>query len=289
MSQTSYSIDWFSFSVPLPAPTGGGGEGSVSEVVFDRMYLEYGSAWCTNLLNGLVHTGHGRAPYKHHWRNDERGVSVFAGGDMPHFTIEVSGRGCRWLEHNELTDHFCHTFHDRMSRIDIAVDIGTDVRPKEFATTRTIGRAQTFADMTSPSGETCYVGSMHSERYARVYRYNNPHPRSHLLRVEHVFRRNHAKAVASAIVHEGLASVVAGCFATFGWQHPCADLDTAAASDLSVMRPERNGGKTLYWLTKQVAPAFHRLVQEGVIDDPVQFLLQVFLAPLQLDDDGKLY
>jgi hypothetical protein len=51
----------------------------------------------------------------------------------------------------------------------------------------------------------------------------------------------------------------------------------AQHADISVVAPERRGGGTVFWLIKSVAPAFQRLVREGVIREPGKFLNEYFL------------
>jgi hypothetical protein len=165
-----------------------------------------------------------------------------------------------------------------LTRIDIAVDMETDVQPKEFAAARENKRTKTSAEMHSETGETVYVGSMHSERYARVYRYAPPHPRSHLLRVEHVYRRDYAKTVGALVARETIRTVCASSAQLYGWCHPLADTWGKKVEDITVPRPERNGGKTMVWLIRQCAPAFKKLVDEGAIEDPVRFLEIYFLS-----------
>jgi len=243
------------------------------------------------LFGQLIPMGHGRAPYNMGWQDKDKGITILANGKLNHFTVEHSGQGCRYLERQDILDRLLFLVNDRVSRIDIAVDMEDWLAPNAFATAREEGRFKTFSDLSSPSGVTCYVGSMHSERYARVYRYNPPHPRAHLLRAEHVFRRDYAKTVAFAVTHEGIDAVVAGCWRDFGWHYPLVDLETVSPATLTAFRPERKMGSTLRWLIKTCAPSFKRLVAEGVIENPEQFLTAYFMPdewqPLlpDIDDD----
>jgi len=131
--------------------------------------------------------------------------------------------------------------------------------------------------MNSDTGETCYIGSKQSERFARVYRYFPPHPRAHLLRVEMVFRRDYAKQVAATLVEHGVSSVAKSAGKVFGWAHPIWDVDSAVEVDISVTSPEKNAGKTVSWLVRSVAPAIQRLIADGTIRDPDAFFRTYFL------------
>jgi len=192
-------------------------------------------------------------------------------------TVEFSGQGCTRLIERSLMDDVLVHVADRVTRIDVATDIKTDTMPEEFVAAGYSERFGTVGMFNSPTGQTAYIGSMKSERFARVYRYAEPHPRAGLLRIECVSRRDHAKAVASAILTAGEASTAATLGEVYGWQHAAWTPDAAADADISVARPEKAAGGTLFWLMRSAAPAFKRLVQEGVIDNPVDFLEKYFL------------
>jgi len=130
----------------------------------------------------------------------------------------------------------------------------------------------------SETGETCYVGSQKSDRYARVYRYNEPHPRAHLLRIEHVFRKDYAKLVAKQCVNADVADVAAAAGKAFGWAHPVWDVQAIQDCDISLVGERRDDGKTVYWLVNSCAPAFKRLVETGGINDAEAFLTRYFLS-----------
>jgi len=218
-----------------------------------------------------------RAPYSDSWQLGEAGITVFASAALPHFTVEISGHGCEALIKQGTLNNVLTAVVGRITRLDVACDIETAVRPAEFVSALSHKRMSARGSQVSITGETEYVGSQKSERYARVYRYNPPHPRSHLLRVEHVFRKEYAKVVAQAIVNDGLENVAAAAGRAFGWQHETWRPDGTFDLDISVQQANRAGNNTLHWLIRSAAPAFKNLCAQGVVADPLAFLEAYFL------------
>lgn len=235
----------------------------------DLFLLAFEGEWITNERS--------RAPYVDSWKLRDAGITLYASETLSHCCIEITGTGCERLISLGLLDVVLAHCCERVTRIDIACDIECHTRPQEFVAQLSNQRMKSSGFQKSESGETCYVGSQKSERYARVYRYQPPHPRSHLLRIEHVFRRDHAKEVAKVACRTNLVNVAVAAGNLFGWSHP---IWRPAASDMVQINPayvERKMGKTIYWLVKQVAPAFRKLVEDGTIRDPEGFLRDYFL------------
>jgi len=238
-----------------------------------------GEDLASEIFNGIWKTkGRSRPPYTDAWVLEEKGLSLFASPNLTHACVEISGEGCECLIASDALNALLTKCSDRVTRIDVATDIETDVQPTEFVAQTSHERMRSSGYQQSETGETCYVGSKKSDRYARVYRYYAPHPRAKLLRIEHVFRRDYARAVASAIVENGIVSVAASAGKAFGWSHRTWDICADSFVDISVTKPERNGGKTISWLVRSVAPAFRRLCEDGTIKDPEKFF-QDYFAP----------
>jgi len=219
-----------------------------------------------------------RAPYMDSWTDREGGVSLYASPNLTHCCVEISGQGCERLLGDGILNQVLIRVASRVTRIDIASDIETTVRPQEFVAQNSHDRMRASGFQKSETGETCYIGSQKSDRYARVYRYAPPHPRSHLLRIEHVFRRDYAKVVAGNCVVSDMSSVAMAAGKAFGWAHPEWDISAKATLDLSPVKAERGGGKTISWLVRSCAPAFRRLVADGTIRDPEKFVREYFLS-----------
>ena len=228
----------------------------------------FGGAW--------THEKRSRAPYKDTWMDADAGISVYASPNLTHATVEVSGQGCEALISAGKLNDILEKCHERVTRIDIASDIETSVLPSEFVFYLTHDRMRASGFQKSETGETCYVGSKKSDRYARVYRYFPPHPRSNLLRVEHVFRRDYAKSVAKSVLGTSATDVAAAAGKAFGWGHVEWKPEAAEVADISIVAPERNAGNTVTWLVRSVAPAIRRLIADGTIKDADAFFDQYF-------------
>lgn len=257
-------IDWISFSVK-------------TEVTPDATEKDALFAFASSLVDlhpqlpqwlGLdtqLTPGNGRAPYRTSWKPEAGGITVFTHPMLNHALVELSGRGCDNLADTGVLESVLRAVQERVTRLDIACDMLTDVRPLEFVNGRHEGRFKAVSHVISESGETFYVGSRSSDRYARVYRYNPPHERSRFLRSEFVVKQENAKILASTLLVESLEAVVAAFGETFGWRHPVWELG-ASPAEIAAYRPDRREGKTLYWLADTIAPLLVRLHNEGVID-----------------------
>jgi len=269
-------IDWLSFTIPMVYDTEEGDNyarairnGFLYLFPLDMVESVFGGAWAVGERS--------RAPYVDVWVDRESGISLYGSPNLTHATVEISGSGCETLISNGKLDHVLRGCAERITRIDIACDIETEVTPVEFVSLHSHERMRSSGVITSDTGQTCYAGSKQSERFARVYRYNPPHPRSNLLRAEHVFRRQHAKQVANAIVELGFPNVAHAVGKIFGWAHPIWNVDSTVDVDLSITSPERNAGKTVSWIVRSVAPAIQRLIADGTIRDPEAFFRTYFL------------
>jgi len=267
-------IDWLTFT-GNPVYTAGD---DLPRAILNGVYTLLGGKLMDALLTGEgKQRERSRAPYTYAWEWKKGSVVIFASPTLSHFTVEISGQGCESLIRSGAMEKVIAAVADRVTRIDIASDIETGVKPQEFVEKTKHKRMRASGYQKSETGETCYVGSQKSDRYARVYRYNAPHPRNHLLRIEHVFRREAAKLVSRAVRDKGTSVVAASAGDVFGWDHPTWQLGGDVGIDLSPVKAERNGGKTVTWLLTAVAPAFKRLVADGTIQNPQEFLSAYFL------------
>jgi len=274
-------IDWLTFTIPMVyQSTSQGGEtgeeyagaiqsGLLSLFSHDLVQTVFGGAW--------THEKRSRAPYKDTWMDADAGISVYASPNLTHATIEISGSGCERLIEMGTLNAILDGCHERITRVDVATDIETSTTPSEFVFFLTHERMRASGYQKSETGETCYVGSKKSDRYARVYRYYPPHPRSNLLRIEHVFRRDYAKSVAKAILDTTVEGVAAAAGKAFGWDHVDWQPEAAQVADISIVAPERNAGNTVTWLVRSVAPAIRRLIADGTIKEPEAFFAAYFL------------
>lgn len=275
-------VDWLTFTLTprykSTYPDGTSLEESYQDAIEQAFIQTIGAALTSDAFGGAWEKQErSRAPYTDAWKLGERGITVFASPVLNHLCVEISGQGCETLIRTRELTRILERVADRVTRIDIASDIATNTRPSVFVERVNHERMRASGYQNSESGETCYVGSQKSDRYARVYRYNPPHPRAHLLRIEHVFRRDYAKKVASELVASSVESIAASAGLAFGWGH--VDWDTAqdASADISLVHERRATGKTVFWLIDSCASAFKRLCADGTIQDPEAFLKKHFL------------
>ncbi len=270
-------IDWLTFTIPMVYF--GSENDDYANAISSGLLDMCGDDLRTSIFGGTWQKQErSRAPYVDAWTLQLSGITLFASPNLTHACIEISGSGCeRLIEQGWMLD-VLKCAQERITRIDIACDIETETRPLEFVAKVNHERMRTSGHVLSDTGETCYVGSQKSERYARVYRYNPPHPRAKLLRVEHVFRKDYAKKVAQEIANSGIERVALSCGLAFGWAHPIWDPASVDAADISVTRERGSSGSTVYWLVNSVAPAFRRLCASGAIVDAEAFLREYFLS-----------
>lgn len=274
------NIDWLSFTFPV-------GQGGYPELGWRwddiaAAATEYLGQDLVSYLAQCQWTEEGgRKPYAHSQRAAEQGISVFWSGRQSHALIEISGIGMAALRAAGVEREMLAAAQERATRLDIATDIETTTKPAEFAAKRDVARFKAHGSFTSKSGETEYVGSRTSERFARVYRYAEPHPRSSLLRVEHELKKGAAKSAIAHILGYSVEWVQTSLGDTFGWTHSDWRPKEQHVSSIPSLPNSRTAAKTEIWLRSQAAPAFKKLVRLGLITDPEQWLKDVFL-----DDDN---
>lgn len=273
----STKVDWLSWSCPVrySSPNDEAYAIAIENALCDQL----GKWLCDALFSAKWKLqDHGRQPYKHVWKRDDAPIVMFTHPNLNHMTVEASGQGCDWLREQGLFDVLLEHVSDRVTRLDLATDIETCTTPTEFCSSGVSERFTARGIYTSDTGETVYVGSQKSEKFARVYRYAPPHPRSGLLRVEHVCRRDQAKVIARMLSDTPIENVAASLGASFGWQNAAWSLRGLETQSISTVRGERSASGTVRWLITSVAPAFKRMVQQGEIQDAEQFVRSYFLG-----------
>ena len=214
----------------------------------------------------------GRAPYMVRWTCAHFGTTVLAHPGLSHVLIEFSGRGCEALREARQFDAALAGACSRLTRLDLAVDINPGCDPRAFVKEHSPTRFTANSTFTSNTGITCYVGSPKSDRFARVYRYKPPLPRSDTMRAEHVFRGDWARRIGALIVAKGLRTAAQYCGQVWGWTHAAWDVEES--NELITMSRElatRHPNKVL-WLLTQVFPAMRRMEKEGIIENLREFI-----------------
>jgi len=260
------AIDWLSLSAKFELNPEGESEATILDKAVTALQELTGEHYDLIDRGMKWDWSTGRTPYRVSRAREDFGAMLFLHPSLPHSLLEITGRGCEVLGEDPRSGAFLSAISDRLTRIDIACDMLTDTRPSAFVARRDLKRFKAHSSFTSESGETEYIGSRTSARYCRVYRYNPPHERAHLLRCEFVLKGEDAKATARAIMEQGLNSVVVALGQSFGWKHKDWQPNKVDAAIIPVWRPERKEGKTLYWLADTVAPLIRRLHAEGVLE-----------------------
>lgn len=207
---------------------------------------------------------------------DDNGVLI--GGQSPtgYLLFEATGRACNAINEPATSRRIVSEIAGLLTRLDYACDIETETLPSEFVNARSHRAFRSLSFIRSDTGETAYVGSAKSDRFCRVYRYNPPHPRSHLLRIEFVFRRALARSVAEQYVsQESDAHFAARLGQTWGFSH--RDWQPGEQTDERIIVPsvKKHDEDTIAWLYKQVLPAMRRVVATGGFD-MADFLERVY-------------
>lgn len=251
MANFDIACDWLSWSIKRPlSDSPGMAAGGIRDHIL--------SAYPELRLKHLQDTA--RAPYKAHFELGVGGMAMFS-HLLTHALVEVTGRGCRALENNGdfyalATRIVSNPLVLNITRFDLAVDFETNTDPEAFANMRS-ERFKSGGVMESETGKTCYVGSPSARKRARVYRYNPPHDRSHLLRVEMVFKKGVAAEALSQYLTLGPVAFAAAAGNSFGWHHSdwCFDSD----EKIKGWRPETGDAGTLRWIRNAVIPALKKL------------------------------
>lgn len=267
MPATATRLDWLSFTLEVNTEWGDHPTQWLPEEV-----LRY-----VNNRTGLKIAPKTFVPERGRWPYDvsavDRGIRVFWTPGSLEVLIEISGEGCERLNDSGKLEALVGGVIDQVSRIDIATDIQTDTDPRDFVAERTNKRHKSHETSVSSTGITCYVGSRRSDRFARVYRYSAPHPRSSLLRIEQVYRGQQARALGRTWLEHGNDETAARAGNQYGWAH--LDWTPKSSEKVTAWRPDRTTHKQMHWYQTQVLPALRKMVLAG------------HLTPEQLLEDIK--
>lgn len=260
-----YSIDYYSYTIPVRAPFGEIDHESINYAINSFVSTlpqehehKFGfGSWGVEAAKGF---------YSTRLRHEVSGVALSIGTVNAHVFVELSGRACNNLDALSILDEIIHASHDRCSRIDFAVDIQTDEDPERFSGLRE-GRAfKSNGTINSPSGKTCYLGSRSSERMARVYRYYEPHPRSNLLRVEAEYKGAAAKVAAKHFVEVGLRQACLDAHKPFRWTSSVWDEEEGEGVKLPYKSYNPSNASTVRWLYGDVITALRKAIGMGLVD-----------------------
>lgn len=281
-------IDWVSFTIPVPLSRKGDPEWLDDRNV--KICRRQTLSWLTQAI-GIdtmkamlpelsLNEEPGRFPYRYMVVDNSTNVRIYFDGRLEHFLVEVSGRGCKRLQEQGQIVSLLEGIHSRVTRLDLSCDMDTLTTPIEFAKAGYAGKFTASSVHQSESGQTVYVGSSKSDLQACIYRYADPHPRAHLLRVEHRFRRDAAKAYGKLVTEQGLTNAVLAAGERFGWRSPLWNVDDISAVQPPKVAIDAKDSNVARWLLTQVFPAMRRYEREGTIPD-----LKAFVQAYLFEDD----
>lgn len=260
-----FKVDWFAFTVPLPSPVATGG----AEI---QDFIQQAVCLLAPSLTEPITGGHawqinnGRGFYQWVMHYPDHKLTLQWGDVNAHVHVELSGQTCAYMRDRGLLKNILEEVGTRASRVDIAADIETDTVPLVFTDNKEGKSFASGGHIFSKDGETAYVGSKKGERFARVYRYHEPHPRAKYLRVEVVMKGSYAKATVQRILEVGYVQAGIDANKPYGWTHTCWDTGMATADKIKAPRSSIGEASTLRWLVDACFPAMVRLHSEGNID-----------------------
>jgi len=258
-------IDYVSFTVMVDV-THVVGEGNQQDAVMSALWGKH--PWFMNWASrqGDWEAGGARGHYGLSLFNRLTFSAIRFGGSANHILVELPGTACQVLRDDDYLETVILEAAARLTRLDIAVDFPGGAHPLDFVGAGYNERFKSHAEIISESGVTAYVGSMKSERYARVYRYNEPHPRAGVTRVEHVLRSDYAKQAAHWLLDFTLTALVNVCGNSFGWQHPDWQPGSATDGKLRASRADRHEPGRVRWLHNVVIPALVKAHLDGLVE-----------------------
>jgi len=258
-------IDYLSWTIMVNASDGAGASRQ-QDIAIDALWQRHpaAAAWFETLSTWK--DGGARGHYGLSLFNERLFIAVRFGGQANHVLVEMPGTACQTARDDGVLDTILTQAADRLTRLDLAVDFPGGCSPAEFVAAGYNERFKSHASIVSEQGTTEYVGSMKSERYARVYRYEPPHPRAGVLRVESVLRSGFAKSAAGVLLSSPLSTLVAMVGNSFGWQSSLWTPGDVTDGRLKATRADRHEPGRVRWLHQVCIPALVKAHDQGLID-----------------------
>lgn len=257
-------LDWLSFTFPITLLGEKDNEFTLQHVV--SAFNDHTGERLQLFTEGALWTWlPGAGFYTHCIQHSTSLVTIRWNSGNPFALCEISGQSVDRVLQSVSVSDLAQAANGRSTRLDFAFDFVTDVSPEAFAALRNKHAFRAYAFYTTETGDTCYIGSRKSERMARIYRYNPPHPRANLLRAEVEYKGDAAKVACLALTRSPLTEVALQCHLPFGWEHPLWQPGEAAISKLPARYYDSEGAGTLKWLNGTVAPALRKAHETGLI------------------------
>lgn len=218
-------IDWYSFTIPVAGGLSGHGIDVLGAINY-AFYTVFPPDFDGVSGDGTWSIEPAKGFYEWTATHRASGIAVSWGTVNAHAFVVLSGQSCDWLRLSGLFTYVVERSFQRVSRIDAAIDLHCSTKPQHFVAAGFAKRFKTAgAVIHSKTGDTVNVGNRKSDRFARVYRYAPPHPRSHLLRLEAEYKGKAAKELGKLLASSGEVDAIRAAHAPFGWLHPLLSMD----------------------------------------------------------------
>lgn len=260
-----YSIDYYSFTIRYEFPSTMKIQEKNRECI--KAFLSVGKL--QNIIpfkldDWTPETG--ARQYQVRLRHNSLDICLSYGSINAHIFVECAGKACNNLDALDALVSLIEATSSRATRIDFAVDIECDTDPRDFVEMRGGTAFKSSGEIRTPSGRTNYVGGRSSDRMARVYRYEPPHPRAGFLRVEAEYKHAAAKASSGHLISKGLSQTCLDAHSPFQWAHPDWTPGNVNASKISYKAYRPENASTIRWLYGDVISALSKAVKAGLID-----------------------
>jgi hypothetical protein len=265
MSDLHAKIDWFSFTFPIALLGEKDEQWTLTHIL--SVFSEHTGGRLENVLGkSLWEFSESSGFYSHSITHPIIPCRINWRAGNPHAQAVFSGQACELVLQSIAIDAFLSLANGRCTRLDIATDIATGLTPKDFVEAGYSDRILSSSHIVSPTGETAYVGSRSGERMARIYRYNSPHPRANLLRIEVELKGDAAKMAVEHGKDMSLTQIALSANLAFAWQHPIWNEEKIMVSKIPARPYDREGAETLKWLNEVVASAIWKAHRSGLIN-----------------------
>lgn len=194
------------------------------------------------------------------------GARYFAGHASAAPLIELPGAACDQLRRIDRLAQLVSENVEGITRLDLAGDLVCDLSPAGFVSAGYSSRVRTRSSVVSATGCTEYLGSPKSDRFVRVYRYAEPHPRADALRVEVVLRRELAKSAAQALLSAEVDAVWRSALQPLSFKSASWGTGSGITLPRLTLPNEPTSASRMRWLEKQIRPAVIEAHRAGLID-----------------------
>lgn len=198
------------------------------------------------------------------------GVQFGIGGSTETVRLDASGTVCerlRELAYSDGTnalDRIISAGNQNATRLDVCADFNHPIPPYFIYERSGTPRIKAGTMEYSETGWTYYIGSRGSDRFAKIYLYDQPHPRCTSTRVEFQFRDVYANAARDEIKSgTSLETLYKRACNTFGIELLQEMLSSGDYGRFTASRAKTPDPDTLRWAWNTAFPALVRLVRDG--------------------------